>query len=106
MVGEVEHDFELPAAIRNGRLNAAARGDAKRHIPPMIDQRGELQDDLAGNLGPKLQGSQVSLHARAAGRAMTDCRSTSTLLTGILGRAGPAQTLCTLNQERHQALSR
>ena len=46
---------KVQAAIRHRRGGQAARGHVERHVPPMIDRRGEREPDLADDLRPHVQ---------------------------------------------------
>src|SRR5579872_1819886 len=56
MLDEIEPQLEGAIAIGHTRGGEAARGDVERHVPPMIDERGEAQANLADDLRPHVEG--------------------------------------------------
>ena len=55
MADQIEDDIERAAGIRVCRRDEAARIDVESDIPPMIDQRRQLEPHLAGDLRPAVQ---------------------------------------------------
>jgi hypothetical protein len=56
MIDEVEVDLEPAAAVRNRRRGQAARADVQRHVPPVVEGRGERQAHLSDDLRPHVDG--------------------------------------------------
>src|SRR5580658_4661614 len=70
MVDEVEPDLEVFTLVRDHGRRQAARGNVERHMPAVVEPRGQPKPNLADDLDPKAQG--------LAGR-----------LPGQIGKRGP-----------------
>src|SRR5579859_2018985 len=61
MVDEVEVDLEHPLAEGYGRRRQAARSDGERDVPPLVEERRELEFDLTDDLRPHVQCGEARL---------------------------------------------
>jgi hypothetical protein len=55
VVDEVELDVEAAGTVRNRGGGQPTWADVQRHLPPMVQQRGMGEPDLAHDLGPHVQ---------------------------------------------------
>jgi hypothetical protein len=53
---EVEDDLDAAAARGHQRRGQADGVDVERHVPPVVDRRGQRHAHLADDLGPQVQG--------------------------------------------------
>ena len=71
MVDEIEVDLKAEGTVGHRRGGQPAGGHIERHLPPVIDQRGLGQADLADDLSPKLQ-RRASVPPFGQGQARPD----------------------------------